>query len=231
MDELADGALLMYPDLDEFFAFPCDVEAVIARDGAVHGHMVERLAADWRLADVVSLSSKSPPLSAQYPLRCRVTGDHFEANHFKQMLTPLVDANGLAVRSLFRRPKKKRTPGPARERRSRYRSSHNVFCANRKTKDRKAKHCAPMGNVSYSATRAEIVGPLDVLSKRHQHRPTRRQRCSQTRAPWETQVPVFALSVHAPGLRARQGQARGLRARPAPRRRLVQRDRGSLARR
>ena len=67
-------------------------------------------------------------LPAQFPLQCRVTGRHLQANHFKQMLTPMVDRDGLRVR---------------------YRSSHNLYCVNLRSKDRRAKHCAPAGNRSY----------------------------------------------------------------------------------
>ena len=128
MDSLPRDALLVYPDSDEFFAYPCDVEAVVARDGAVHGHMVERIAANWEFRDVVAPGAGAPALPAQFPLQCRVTGRHLQANHFKQMLTPMVDRDGLRVR---------------------YRSSHNLYCVNLRSKDRRAKHCAPAGNRSY----------------------------------------------------------------------------------
>ena len=90
MDSLPRDALLVYPDSDEFFAYPCDVEAVVARDGAVHGHMVERIAANWEFRDVVAPGAGAPALPAQFPLQCRVTGRHLQANHFKQMLLSLI---------------------------------------------------------------------------------------------------------------------------------------------
>ena len=126
MRSLPVDALLMYPDSDEFFAFPCDVAAVVARDGAVHGHMVERMASTWEFLDVAPVAEAR--VWDQFPLQCGVTGKHLGANHFKQMLTPMVDGDGLRV---F------------------YRSSHNVYCVNEKSKDRRAKHCGFMGDVSY----------------------------------------------------------------------------------
>ena len=82
---IAPGARpLAYPDSDEFFAYPCDVEAVVARDGAVHGHMVERIAANWEFGTPRAAGRRAPALPAQFPLQCRVTGRHLQANHFKK---------------------------------------------------------------------------------------------------------------------------------------------------
>ena len=120
-------ALLVYPDSDEFFAFPCDVEAVLAADGAVHGHMVERMASTWEFADV--RPPKAAPIWDQFPLHCAVTAKHLGANHFKQMLTPMVDFEGNRVY---------------------YRSSHNVYCVNEKSRNPHPKHCVFRGNRSFA---------------------------------------------------------------------------------
>ncbi|KAH8050412.1 glucuronosyl-N-acetylglucosaminyl-proteoglycan 4-alpha-N-acetylglucosaminyltransferase [Aureococcus anophagefferens] len=120
-------ALLIYPDSDEFFAYPRDVEAVLATDGAVHGHMVERMASTWEFADVKP--PKAAPIWDQFPLHCAVTAKHLGANHFKQMLTPMVDFEGNRVY---------------------YRSSHNVYCVNEKSRNPHPKHCVFRGNRSYA---------------------------------------------------------------------------------
>ena len=46
------------------------MEAVLKRDGAVRGHMVERLAPDWSFREV----NERTPIWEQFPLQCSVTG-------------------------------------------------------------------------------------------------------------------------------------------------------------
>ena len=81
---LPKDALLMFPDLDEFFDAPSkDMERTLKKYGAVLGHMVDRVAEDWALR-----KTTNRPLWLQYPRRCAATAERFHGANTKWMLVP-----------------------------------------------------------------------------------------------------------------------------------------------
>lgn len=94
--ELPRDGLLMFPDLDEFFdAPPALVEASAnAYGGFVLGHMVDRVARDWRL----SRMHRRSKIWGQYPLRCAATHERFHASNMKWIVVPKRDPWGNAVK-------------------------------------------------------------------------------------------------------------------------------------
>ena len=56
---LPTDAWLVYPDLDEFFAFPCALDEIMSRGAFISGIMVDRVAHDWRLAALRTLPRES----------------------------------------------------------------------------------------------------------------------------------------------------------------------------
>ena len=81
---LPKDALLMFPDLDEFFDAPSqDMERVLKKYGAVLGYMVDRVADDWALR-----KATTKPLWLQYPRRCAATADRFHGANTKWVLVP-----------------------------------------------------------------------------------------------------------------------------------------------
>ena len=103
---------------------------------------VERMASTWEFADVKP--PKAAPIWDQFPLHCAVTAKHLGANHFKQMLTPMVDFEGNRVY---------------------YRSSHNVYCVNEKSRNPHPKHCVFRGNRSYAFGHYRFTRRAHVLAE------------------------------------------------------------------
>jgi hypothetical protein len=84
LEHLPEYALLMFPDLDEFFDTPsADIDHILNRYGLVLGHMVDRIAKDWSLARTID-----KPLWTQYPRRCAATAALFHGQNTKWVLVP-----------------------------------------------------------------------------------------------------------------------------------------------
>ena len=84
LKKLPKDALLMFPDLDEFFDAPSkDMERTLKKYGAVLGHMVDRVAEDWALR-----KTTIRPLWLQYPRRCAATAERFHGANTKWMIVP-----------------------------------------------------------------------------------------------------------------------------------------------
>ena len=69
---LPGDALLVYPDADEFFEYPCDIEERLNGHNGVlfmQSAWRDRVSADWSLAQVNTYT----PLSDQFPRVCRLT--------------------------------------------------------------------------------------------------------------------------------------------------------------
>jgi len=92
---LPDDALLMYPDLDEFFDAPPESVEASVRDfaGFSRGVMVERIAADWTLAPVL----EAAPPWVTFPRRCAATTPLFKGNSEKYVVVPAT-VDGVRVR-------------------------------------------------------------------------------------------------------------------------------------
>ena len=127
---LPDGAWLVYPDLDEFFAFPCEVAEIMDRGGLLSGSMVDRVAFDWRLNSLkplprASKMTNTSSIAHQYPRTCRLTGGLLDTNAHKYTLVPAVDASGQRLR---------------------YINAHSVACGSRRvlrhTHAQRANNCA-----------------------------------------------------------------------------------------
>lgn len=86
LTELPKDALLMFPDLDEFFDTPPEVieAAVDAFGGFVLGHMIDRVAADWTLEHM----DRKKSIWKQYPRRCAATHERFHASNNKWIVVP-----------------------------------------------------------------------------------------------------------------------------------------------
>ena len=93
--ELPKDSLLMFPDLDEFFDAPPEAISLAAQnyDGFVLGHMVDRVAHDYRLR---AMNRHLGPW-AQFPRRCAATADRFHAANTKWILVPARDPGGKRV--------------------------------------------------------------------------------------------------------------------------------------
>ena len=92
-------ALLVYPDLDEFFAYPCDLEGLVLRKLAIAGDMADRVAFDWRLARLKALPAtrlvtNASLIASQFPRSCSLTAGLFGTNAHKFTLVPAADAEG-----------------------------------------------------------------------------------------------------------------------------------------
>ena len=92
-------AWLVYPDLDEFFAFPCALPAVMRNGSFLSGAMVDRVAYDWRLAGLHALpaaakESREYAIDHQFPRSCALTEKLFQTNARKYTLVPARDAAG-----------------------------------------------------------------------------------------------------------------------------------------
>ena len=84
LKKLPKDALLIFPDLDEFFDAPSkDVERILKKYGAVLGHMVDRVSDDWALR-----KTTNKPLWLQYPRRCAATAERFHGANTKWMIVP-----------------------------------------------------------------------------------------------------------------------------------------------
>ena len=75
LDALPDDAWVLVVDSDEFHRYPCPLKAMLSYFevtgiDAVGGHLVDRVAADGRLAAV----RPTPSVFEQFPLECDVTG-------------------------------------------------------------------------------------------------------------------------------------------------------------
>lgn len=111
METLPGNAWLVYPDIDEFFPFPCAWGGAplpirdhllfgdVADDASfgektpwrrkkdfVGGEMYDRIAADWTLKRVEPPNSYSPSLFRQFPLAYRVTSCFMLLRPFKHLL-------------------------------------------------------------------------------------------------------------------------------------------------
>lgn len=78
---------VLHADLDEFYEFPVPLRELIREmedknDWAIHGHILDRVAADGSLAKVVPDCN----IGEQFPIGCRLTGRVFGANTRKIML-------------------------------------------------------------------------------------------------------------------------------------------------
>ena len=96
---LPTDALLVYPDLDEFFAYPCDLSALVAARRAISGLMSDRVAFDWRLARLAALPggarvTRQHAIDFQFPRKCALTAGLFGTNAHKFTLVPAADAAG-----------------------------------------------------------------------------------------------------------------------------------------
>ena len=67
---LPQDALLMYPDLDEFFHLPCSVDHLAREPLHLRGRMVDRLAPRWACAPQPRLQ-RTPSIFEQFPARCK----------------------------------------------------------------------------------------------------------------------------------------------------------------
>jgi hypothetical protein len=97
MDELAEDALVVRADLDEFFdASPAAVAfSVESRGGFLRGRMIDRIAADWSLKAI----DRAIPLWDQFPRLCRATHSVFGGNDKKWILVPVINpTTGAKVR-------------------------------------------------------------------------------------------------------------------------------------
>ena len=100
---LPNDAWLVYPDLDEFFAFPCEVLEIMDQGGLLSGQMVDRVAYDWHLNSLRPLPraakmNNRSSIDYQFPRSCRLTGGLLDTNVNKYTLVPAVDAAGKRLR-------------------------------------------------------------------------------------------------------------------------------------
>ena len=100
---LPNDAWLVYPDLDEFFAFPCEVLEIMDQGGLLSGQMVDRVAYDWHLNSLRPLPraakiTNHSSIDYQFPRSCRLTGGLLDTNVNKYTLVPAVDAAGKRLR-------------------------------------------------------------------------------------------------------------------------------------
>ena len=100
---LPNDAWLVYPDLDEFFAFPCEVLNIMDQGGLLSGQMVDRVAYDWHLNSLRPLPraakmNNRSSIDYQFPRSCRLTGGLLDTNVNKYTLVPAVDAAGKRLR-------------------------------------------------------------------------------------------------------------------------------------
>ena len=105
MDTLPDPtrALLIYPDADEFFQYPCKLEEMLATGRplppALVANVEDRVADDYSLRQV----DQYVPLATQFPRRCHFS-DFFEKRHtgsihfMKNILVHVADEAGQPVR-------------------------------------------------------------------------------------------------------------------------------------
>ena len=106
MATLPRDALLVYPDLDELFHYPCNLEARLRQRRTANKTVVlsaaahDRVAADWTLRPMEATAE----LAAAYPWACplsQLIQDQTLNLHLafrKLVLTPVVDARGRSVR-------------------------------------------------------------------------------------------------------------------------------------
>ncbi|EOD14021.1 hypothetical protein EMIHUDRAFT_119655 [Emiliania huxleyi CCMP1516] len=115
-------ALLMYPDLDEFFSLPCGLEAMLPPDARVNlqAKFVDRLAPHWACAPqprLVGPSGRRPiatSIHAQFPVQCDVAA--FLSSSQSSSVS-LLDAKRVLV-----------SARDAHGRLVQYRTAHSVTC-------------------------------------------------------------------------------------------------------
>lgn len=73
LSRLPADAWLIWADVDEFFAWPCDIRKRLIASGhaAVCGRMQDRVSRDWTLAKVIA----TPNISSQFPICARIRRD------------------------------------------------------------------------------------------------------------------------------------------------------------
>lgn len=86
-------ALVVYPDSDELFDFPCNLSALIRDDALLRGRMVDRVASDWSLPPV----RVGRPIDKQFERRCDVVGGLEHSGTFKILMIPTT-LHGKSVR-------------------------------------------------------------------------------------------------------------------------------------
>ena len=95
-------AWLIYPDLDEFFAYPCELGAVMRNHSFLSGVMRDRVAFDFSLNSLATLppaklETNRTSIAAQFPRVCALTEKLFNTNANKYTLVPARDIAGKPV--------------------------------------------------------------------------------------------------------------------------------------